>query len=128
MRLWNPDKYEWLITDANDTTTKGTDCAYDRFVWSKAAAASMSVVSEAMVFDFGTFYGLTYDETVAVSDHYPIELKLTTAGTKATAPSVYEHASIESQAARRVDMCLAATMLWAGGVAALAVTAVLNER
>ena len=29
-QLWDPANYHWLIGDEADTTTKDTDCAYDR--------------------------------------------------------------------------------------------------
>ena len=69
MRLYNPDKYDWLIQDSADTTTSDTDCAYDRFVFAKPVP---SQIRDASVYDFGE--GLTTEEVKDVSDHYPIEV------------------------------------------------------
>ena len=33
MRLWNPDKYIWLLNDTIDTTTSNSHCAYDRLIY-----------------------------------------------------------------------------------------------
>jgi hypothetical protein len=87
MKLYNPEKYEWLIPDDADTTTTiGSDCAYDRFVVAKPVPKQLS---NASVHDFGsdveTLGALTMDEIKAISDHYPIELTWATAASATTA-------------------------------------------
>ena len=74
MRLYNPDKYKWLISDSADTTVKSTDCAYDRFVFNLPVPSQVSAVE---VYNFGATMGLTANEMAAVSDHFPIEFTWT---------------------------------------------------
>ncbi len=62
--------YVWIIQNAADTTTKTTDCTYDRIIITEDARGDYTGGSG--VFKFDAVYGLTYDETTAVSDHYPV--------------------------------------------------------
>ena len=91
MRSYNPLKYKWMIDDNQDTTTKSTDCAYDRFIFALPVPAQ---ISQVQVFDYSTVVGnvaLTEEELTDVSDHYPIEFKWTlessTSSTSSTTPS-----------------------------------------
>jgi endonuclease/exonuclease/phosphatase family metal-dependent hydrolase len=68
MRLYNPKKYKWMIDDDADTTTKSTNCAYDRFVFSLPVPPQVSNVG---VYEFGST--LSKEDLTQVSDHYPIE-------------------------------------------------------
>jgi endonuclease/exonuclease/phosphatase family metal-dependent hydrolase len=63
-------EYFWCINNSVDTTTKTTDCTYDRIIIANAAASDFT--GDAGVFRFDREYGLTVDETTAVSDHYPV--------------------------------------------------------
>jgi len=58
------------IGNSVDTTTKTTDCTYDRIIITASAVSDFT--DDAGVFRFDTGYGLTIDETTAVSDHYPV--------------------------------------------------------
>jgi len=62
--------YYWVINNTLDTTTKSTDCTYDRIIISTPAKTDFT--REAGVFRFDTAYNLTYESTIAVSDHYPV--------------------------------------------------------
>ncbi|HWQ96363.1 MAG TPA: endonuclease/exonuclease/phosphatase family protein [Candidatus Methylomirabilis sp.] len=62
--------YIWVINESMDTTTKSTDCTYDRIIITTPAKTDFT--GEAGVFRFDTAYNLTYESTIAVSDHYPI--------------------------------------------------------
>ena len=62
--------YYWLINNSVDTTTKSTDCTYDRIIISTPAITDFT--GNSGVFRFDEAYNLTYDMTVAVSDHYPV--------------------------------------------------------
>ncbi|WP_406669858.1 endonuclease/exonuclease/phosphatase family protein [Methanolobus sp. ZRKC4] len=62
------DEYYWLIDDSEDTTTKSTDYTYDRIILTDDS----DFTGEFGVFRYDLEYNLTYDETVAVSDHYPV--------------------------------------------------------
>lgn len=62
--------YYWVINNSIDTTTKSTDCTYDRIIIT--TPAKMDFTGEAGVFRFDTAYNLNYESTIAVSDHYPV--------------------------------------------------------
>jgi hypothetical protein len=62
--------YYWCINNSVDTTTKTTDCTYDRIIITDAAVSDFT--GDAGVFRYDIEYGLTADETTAVSDHYPV--------------------------------------------------------
>ncbi len=68
--LLRNSEYFWAIGNSADTTTKSTDCTYDRIIFTSAVEPYFT--GDSGVFRFDTEYGLTYDETVAVSDHYPV--------------------------------------------------------
>ena len=82
MRLWNPDKYVWLLNDTVDTTTSNTHCAYDRFVFAPPAGEHCADplcggrISGVGIYDFQAALGLTQEEAKDVSDHFPIELRM----------------------------------------------------
>ena len=67
-------EYYWVIDDGVDTTTKSTDCTYDRIIITDSVVSDLS--GDAGVYRFDIEYGLTVDETVAVSDHYPVYAEL----------------------------------------------------
>ena len=62
--------YHWVINNSMDTTTKSTDCTYDRIIFTNATVQDFT--EDAGVFRYDLIYGLSYDETIAVSDHYPV--------------------------------------------------------
>jgi deoxyribonuclease-1-like protein len=62
--------YFWVINNSVDTTTKSTDCTYDRIIITNPAKTDFT--GEAGVFRFDTVYNLSYNSTIAVSDHYPV--------------------------------------------------------
>ena len=62
--------YYWCIDNSVDTTTKTTDCTYDRIIITNSAVSDFT--GDCGVFRYDMEYGLTVDETTAVSDHYPI--------------------------------------------------------
>jgi len=61
-------EYIWIIDNSLDTTTKSTDYTYARIILTD----SSDYTNDSGVFRFDTEYGLNYNETVAVSDHYPV--------------------------------------------------------
>ena len=63
-------EYYWCIDNSVDTTTKTTDCTYDHIIITTSAVSDFT--DDAGVFRFDVEYGLTGDETTAVSDHYPV--------------------------------------------------------
>jgi endonuclease/exonuclease/phosphatase family metal-dependent hydrolase len=62
------DEYHWLIDDSQDTTTKSTNYTYDRIILSDAS----DLYGHFGVHRFDLEYNLTEEQTVAVSDHYPV--------------------------------------------------------
>ena len=63
-------KYYWVIGDGMDTTTKSTDYTYDRIIITDSAVSDFT--EDSGVYRYDIEYGLSGDETVAVSDHYPV--------------------------------------------------------
>ena len=63
------NNYHWCIDNSVDTTTKSTDCTYDRIIITNPTASYFT--GDSGVFRYDLEYGLTEDETTAVSDHYP---------------------------------------------------------
>ena len=62
--------YFWCINNSVDTTTKTTNCTYDRIIITNPAVPDFT--GDAGVFRFDIEYGLTAENTTAVSDHYPV--------------------------------------------------------
>jgi endonuclease/exonuclease/phosphatase family metal-dependent hydrolase len=62
--------YYWIINNSVDTTTKSTDCTYDRIVITTPAITDYT--GNSGVFRIDAEYNLNYDSTIAVSDHYPV--------------------------------------------------------
>ncbi len=61
-------EYYWCIDNTLDTTTKSTDYTYDRIILTDSSDFN----GDAGVFRYDLEYGLSFDETTAVSDHYPV--------------------------------------------------------
>lgn len=64
-------RFSWLVPDEADTTTKSTDCAYDRVV--VAGEKMRANATQAQVVDFQHQLNLSQMDTERVSDHFPIE-------------------------------------------------------
>ena len=67
---WHTTDYYWCINNSVDTTTKSTNCTYDRIIITNPAVSDLT--GDTDVFGFDIAYNLTVDETIAVSDHYPV--------------------------------------------------------
>lgn len=77
IRLRTDSQFVWLIGDEEDTTVRSsTDCAYDRIVLRGREIVNSVVPKSSSVFDFQKAYGLTEEEALEVSDHFPVEFKL----------------------------------------------------
>ncbi len=63
-------EYYWIINNSIDTTTKSTDCTYDRILISTHAITDFT--GNSGVFRFDEEYNLNYESTIAVSDHYTV--------------------------------------------------------
>jgi len=62
--------YYWCINNSVDTTTTATNCTYDRIIITEGVISDYT--GDSGVFLFNKTYNLTRNETIAVSDHYPI--------------------------------------------------------
>ncbi|NXU94345.1 DNSL2 protein, partial [Xiphorhynchus elegans] len=77
IRLRTSDIFKWLIPDSTDTTVGKSDCAYDRIVVCGAKLKRSIVANSAAIYNFQRAFQLDQEEALAVSDHYPVEVKLT---------------------------------------------------
>ncbi|XP_071330800.1 deoxyribonuclease-1 [Trachinotus anak] len=75
IRLFTDKSFHWLITDEADTTVSHTECPYDRIVVTSDMMKRV-VQGSAEVYDFMVHLNLSSNLTLAVSDHFPVEVKL----------------------------------------------------
>ncbi|KAM3864091.1 deoxyribonuclease-1 [Diretmus argenteus] len=75
IRLFTDKSFHWLISDNADTTVSHTNCPYDRIV---ATTDMMRGVERgsAAVYDYMMDLNLSHSLALAVSDHFPVEVKL----------------------------------------------------
>lgn len=73
--LWQNSDFIWWIGDETDTTTTNTDCAYDRIV-SNFELKDSIIPNSAGVFRMDLEFGLSSEQTQAISDHYPVEIRI----------------------------------------------------
>ncbi|GLD45593.1 deoxyribonuclease gamma-like protein [Lates japonicus] len=83
VRLITEKSLIWLIEDEIDTTVRSTtSCTYDRIVVHGERFAREIVPLSAKPFDFQREYGLTEEQALEVSDHYPVEVLLKVVNSK----------------------------------------------
>ncbi|KAJ8345077.1 hypothetical protein SKAU_G00292700 [Synaphobranchus kaupii] len=76
IRLRTDKSFHWLIPDSADTTVSvSKPCPYDRIVATEAMIKAV-VPDSAMVYDYRKGLGLDQKTALAVSDHFPVEVKL----------------------------------------------------
>lgn len=67
--------FQWLIGDEEDTTVRAsTRCAYDRVLLHGEQCRAL--LRSAAAFNFPSSFGLTEEEALNISDHYPVEVEL----------------------------------------------------
>ncbi|XP_039222023.1 deoxyribonuclease-1-like 1 [Crotalus tigris] len=77
IRLRQKPGFHWLIGDQADTTVREkTHCAYDRIVVHGESCLDAVVPGSARPFDFPKEFGLSEEEALEISDHYPVEVEL----------------------------------------------------
>ncbi|NWT20758.1 DNSL2 protein, partial [Vireo altiloquus] len=76
IRLRTSDIFKWLLPDSADTTVGKSDCAYDRIVVCGNKLKRSIVSNSAGIYNFQRAFQLDQEEALAVSDHYPVEVKL----------------------------------------------------
>jgi len=74
--LWTDKLYKWLIAHEVDTTTTPSDCTYDRIVLRGDRIIRSVVEDSNLVFRFDEEMQLPINLTLAVSDHYPVQVTL----------------------------------------------------
>ncbi|XP_066526640.1 deoxyribonuclease gamma-like isoform X3 [Hoplias malabaricus] len=73
IRLRSDTEFLWLTNDKLDTSVKqSTSCAYDRVVLRGEKMIQAVPADSVEVFDFKQVFGLTEQEALAVSDHFPL--------------------------------------------------------
>ncbi|XP_067400575.1 deoxyribonuclease gamma [Emydura macquarii macquarii] len=79
IRLRSHSEFVWLIGDKNDTTVRNsTSCPYDRIVIHGEKLINAVVPNSAGIFDFQRAFGMTEEQALEVSDHFPVVFKLKT--------------------------------------------------
>ncbi|XP_043830632.1 deoxyribonuclease-1-like [Dromiciops gliroides] len=77
IRLWRHPAFHWLIGDQVDTTVSTkTHCAYDRIIVHGKALLQAVVPGSAKTFNFQQELGMSEEQALQVSDHYPVEVCL----------------------------------------------------
>ncbi|XP_062454673.1 deoxyribonuclease-1-like 1 isoform X2 [Rhea pennata] len=77
IRLRRDPPFHWLLGDDGDSTVRAsTRCPYDRVVVAGERSQSLVVPGSARAFNFTARFGLTEEQALAVSDHYPVEVEL----------------------------------------------------
>ncbi|KAK1161565.1 deoxyribonuclease gamma-like [Acipenser oxyrinchus oxyrinchus] len=77
IRVRSDLRFEWLISDQSDTSVReSTHCAYDRIVIHGEAISKAIDRESVEIFNFQTVYGLTEEQGLAVSDHFPVAVDL----------------------------------------------------
>ncbi|XP_075939203.1 deoxyribonuclease-1-like [Anarhichas minor] len=79
IRLSADPWFHWLITNDQDTTVPRqgkTGFPYDRIVVTDDMMKNGVMPGSAKVYNFMSAFGLTLDEALAVSDHFPVEVRL----------------------------------------------------
>lgn len=69
----NKNEFLWLIGNEIDTTVSNTNCAYDRIIVTNELEKR---VSNAHVYRFDEKLNLNKEQSLKVSDHYPVEFLL----------------------------------------------------
>ncbi|KAK0131555.1 Deoxyribonuclease-1 [Merluccius polli] len=76
IRLFTDKSFHWLISNDADTTVSHTNCPYDRIVATTDMLRRV-VHGSAAVYNYMVDLHLSHSMALAVSDHYPVEVRLT---------------------------------------------------
>ncbi|XP_053551427.1 deoxyribonuclease gamma-like [Bombina bombina] len=77
IKMRSSDTFHWLIGDKDDTTVSHKSrCAYDRIVVHGEDFLKGIVPGSAKPFNFKKTLGLSEEEALEVSDHFPVEVNL----------------------------------------------------
>ncbi|KAF8767271.1 deoxyribonuclease-1-like [Argiope bruennichi] len=87
--VWRRKEFTWLITHDFDTTLSINCCPYDRIIIAGENMEDAVIWESAGAFKYRDLYGISTDMALAVSDHWPVEVKLR-GGTSAKAKANLE--------------------------------------
>ncbi|GIY09166.1 deoxyribonuclease-1 [Caerostris darwini] len=76
MELWKRKEFTWLITHDFDTTLSINCCPYDRIIVAGDDLQEAVIWDSVGPFKYRDLYGLSTNTALAVSDHWPVEVKL----------------------------------------------------
>jgi len=76
VKLATDKRFYWLIDDTRDTTTKSTDCTYDRIIVAGEKLIGSIVPLSANVLHYDQQFHLTQDQAEDLSDHYPVSVQI----------------------------------------------------
>ncbi|GIY98642.1 deoxyribonuclease-1 [Caerostris extrusa] len=74
--LWTREEFTWAISQKEDTTTNYRSCALDRIVYAGENMNAGVILSSAQAFDYREEFNIPIEEVRAISDHWPIEVKI----------------------------------------------------
>ncbi|XP_013989536.2 deoxyribonuclease-1 [Salmo salar] len=95
IRIRSDKKFHWVIGDDVDTTANtSNDHTYDRIVMYGDDMLNAMVPNSAKPFNFHKAFRLSKAMALSISDHYPVEVELTTAE---TVPQKKEEKEIEEE-------------------------------
>ncbi|XP_067442444.1 deoxyribonuclease 1 like 4, tandem duplicate 1 isoform X1 [Thunnus thynnus] len=90
IRIRTDKNFHWLIGDDVDTTASTkNDHTYDRIVIYGDDMLKAVVPNSAKPFNFHEAYGLTQEQALDVSDHYPVEVELESIIVEGLKPQLY---------------------------------------
>ena len=67
------ERFTWHIGNEVDTTVGNSDCAYDRIL---TTGDCTTHALDAEVFKFDEILGLSQEEALKISDHYPVFIRI----------------------------------------------------
>jgi len=74
--IYNEDLFYWPLGFDADTTTSSTVCAYDRFIVAGPNVRTAFIPGSEDIYQYELTHGLSYEQMMDVSDHYPIEIEI----------------------------------------------------
>lgn len=72
--LLRGEDFYWKVKDSEDTTVHDTDCAYDRIILTNSFKQYINL-DKNPVYDFSRYLNLTFDQSIKISDHFPVEFE-----------------------------------------------------
>ncbi|XP_057314134.1 deoxyribonuclease-1-like [Hydractinia symbiolongicarpus] len=90
VKLATDNRFYWLIDNTVDTTTKQTECPYDRVVVAGDKLLASLLPLSPGAFRYDTYYKLSEELAEDISDHYPVQFQIRSLEKKLNILSVKE--------------------------------------